>query len=123
MTHLKKLKVGLLIVLTFTIIIIFGQPIFFAVTVITGEKITIEHTWELNQNFVVRLERSSSWAGPENFRYILSSGDNQVGVSYSGTSLTDDEGCVIQFKPDDGFGTKINYIWDKCLGTIEDVNR
>ena len=75
--------------------------------------------------YTVQLVDNQAWSGPGNYRYILRKGlfNTRIGISYSGTTLDDDDVCIIVFKEGEGLSDKDkeNYIFDKCENTIKRI--
>lgn len=68
-------------------------------------------------NHEIRLVLNQAWSGPANYRYLLykrSMFKKKLAISYSGTSLDDDDSCAISFMPLDSFDGPTTYTFDKC---------
>jgi len=112
------MKTSLILLFLLIIVIPFQQ----ACTMRAFPKETNEvlNKWEV-QGYKITLVLNSAWSGPGNYRYLIYENKRpakQIGISYSGTILQDDDKCLIKFKPGDGSGNTNNYVFDKCQNLI-----
>ena len=72
--------------------------------------------WETDEH-QIRLVLNEAWSGPANYRYILYKKGvfkKKIAISYSGTTLDDDDSCSISFMPPDSFNGPVIHKFDKC---------
>jgi hypothetical protein len=108
------------LILSFFLITIIHSQQACTVKAFSKETNEVLNNWNL-QEYKITLVLNSAWSGPSNYRYLLYEKKHpkkQIGISYSGTTLDDDDKCIIQFKPGDGFDTINNYIFNKCENKI-----